>query len=111
MRPRPILRLQALVLVALIGALTTGLPSHHHEGADHGPVVSDAGHHTHGVQIVDHAERLASQVISATLSSAPTLQLDEDLLVRAQRSLTKSKPIPRGLPPPSDQPRAPPVSE
>ena len=110
MRPRPVIRLLALVLALLTGALTSGVPSHHHGDGDLRHVVSDAGHHGHGVQIVDQAERLASQGSAATLPSESTLDLDEDLPVTAQRSITRSQPTPRSLPPPSDQPRAPPVS-
>jgi hypothetical protein len=59
--PTPIRSTTAAFLVALLGVLGTGLPSHHHEGPDpstgseHHLVAPD--HHSHGTQIVEQDER------------------------------------------------------
>lgn len=110
MRPRPLVRLQALLLAALVGALTSGVPSHHHAESDLRPVLADADHHGHGVQLVDQSERLTSQMIAVALPSAPTLRLGEDLPTTDLTFQPARQPVIGGRPPPTDQPRAPPVS-
>ena len=110
MRPRPLIRLQALLLAVLIGALTSGVPSHHHGEADLHPVLADAGHHGHGVQLVDQSDRLTSEMSVAALPSAPTLYLGDDLSTTEVTFRLVRQPLTGGRPPPTDQPRAPPVS-
>lgn len=110
MRPRPIVRFQALVLVALIGGLSSGLPSHHHERPDRGPVLADAGHHAHGMQLVDPTERLTSHAIVAALPAGATIDVGEGAPTATMAVERASPPAARGRAPPSDRPRAPPVS-
>ena len=110
MRPKPLIRVQALLLAVLIGALTSGVPSHHHGEADLHPVLADAGHHGHGVQLVDQSDRLTSEMIVAALPSAPTFHLVDDLSTTEVTFRPVRQPVTDGRPPPTDQPRAPPVS-
>lgn len=98
------------MLAVLIGALTSGVPSHHHGEADLHPVLADAGHHGHGVQLVDQSDRLTSEMSVAALPSAPTLYLGDDLSTTEVTFRPVRQPVIRGRPPPTDQPRAPPVS-
>ncbi|MDT8370348.1 MAG: hypothetical protein RQ745_14160, partial [Longimicrobiales bacterium] len=72
-RTRP-LRSTAALLLVLSGALSTGLPSHHHEGAepaeDEVRVVS-TDHHSHGTELVEQDKRTpagAPQIAVTALS-------------------------------------------
>ena len=53
----------ALLLAALLGALGTGLPSHHHpdtsDSADEHPTV-EADHHSHGTVLIEQDDRVQS---------------------------------------------------
>jgi len=109
MRPRT-QRLQALLLAALMGALASGVPTHHHGEVSGSPVLADAGHHGHGVQLVDQTDRLTSKVMVAALPAPPSLAIAENLAVAAVTPARVTKPVAQGRPPPSDRPRAPPVS-
>jgi hypothetical protein len=97
------------MLVGLMGALASGLPSHHHASAE-GPVLVHAGHHGHGVQLVEQTERLTSQVIAISLPAAPAVDVGQDAPVVFVAVAESPQPVARGRPPPSDRPRAPPVS-
>lgn len=110
MRARPIIRLQASMLVALIMALTSGVPSHHHGEAGRDPILVDAGHHGHAVQLVDQTDRITSDLVVLALPVAPNEELADLAFVMAVPVVTPPEPIARGRPPPSDLPRAPPVS-
>ena len=63
MRRRSLLRLEALLALALLGAVTTGLPSHSHEGSETVGIESP-DHHGHGVQLVDQGPRVAGVVVA-----------------------------------------------
>jgi hypothetical protein len=110
MRARPIFRLQAFLLAALVAALASGPPSHHHEGPGSSPVLEDAGHHGHGVQLVEQADRLTSQTFDLATPTLRSVEVRAELLVVTTVVVWAPVPIARGRPPPSDRPRAPPVS-
>ena len=110
MCPTPFFRLQALLLLVLIGALASGLPSHHHESAEGGSTLTDAGHHGHGVELAEQADRLVSQAVVIALPATPTIGFDGEAPRVAIAVVVTSEPVARGRAPPSDRPRAPPVS-
>ena len=110
MRARPIFRLQAFLLAALVAALASGPPSHHHEGPDSGPVLEDAGHHGHGVQLVEQADRLTSHTFDFATPTLPSGEVREEPPVVTTVVVWAPEPVARGQPPPSVRPRAPPVS-
>ncbi len=94
----------------LLGALGTGLPSHHHEdvvrGDPHEQTVS-ADHHSHGTQLVEQVDRVTS---SAPDFVAPTPVAFELIVASTSpRSRTRPEPLrPMERAPPPDAPRAPP---
>jgi hypothetical protein len=110
MHPRPLLRLQALLLLALTGVLASGLPSHHHERPDVGPSVVDGGHHGHGAQLVELSDRQTSELVAAALPATGVVDVGEDERTLPVALVPAPQPVARGRPPPSDLPRAPPVS-
>jgi hypothetical protein len=101
----------AFCLVALLGALGTGLPSHHHEDApdrsDSLPDVSSADHHAHGTQLVDQDQRVPATGVEVVAPAALA-----DLLFpmpAAPVDLPRSNvPRPMERAPPAVAPRAPP---
>lgn len=101
----------AFCLVALLGALGTGLPSHHHEEApqpsDSLSGVYSADHHTHGTQLVDQDQRVPAAALEFAAPSALTDLLLPDRMkpVHPPRSST-FRPMERA--PPAVAPRAPP---
>jgi hypothetical protein len=86
------------------------VPSHHHGEAGRLPVVVDAGHHGHGVQLVDQVDRLTSDGIVAALPANPILEIGGYAPVSVGTVVPPARPIATGRAPPSDRPRAPPVS-
>jgi hypothetical protein len=110
MRARRTLRLQAALLVGLMTAVSSGLPSHHHYGAEVGPALADAGHHGHGTQIVEQSDRQTSEIFGVALPPPPTARLDEASAPAVAPLATTSRLRARGRSPPSSRPRAPPVS-
>jgi hypothetical protein len=97
-------------MAALIGALSSGLPSHHHEGSEPGPRLVDAGHHGHGVQLTEQTDRLKSELVAPGLPAPRVLLAQDDAPVIEAVAAPAIEPAPLGRPPPSDRPRAPPVS-
>lgn len=111
MRTRPLFRLQALLLLALSGALSTGVPSHHHERPDTGPTLVHADHHGHGTQLVDQGDRQTSEVVvAAAIPTTSTFELPGVEPTASVAPVLAPRPLARGQPPPSERPRAPPVS-
>jgi len=110
MLPRRLLRLSAIVLLALMGVLTSGVPSHHHGEAGRVPILEDAGHHGHGIQLVDQADRLTSDGVVAALPSAPLVEVGDLAPVTVGTDVPAIQPVATGRAPPSDRPRAPPLS-
>lgn len=103
----------ALGLIALLCALSTGLPSHHHgHGAPSGDVgtVLEAGdHHAHGVDLVeqlDRAPQILPHVVPPPVSGFQPATGVERLSDPAPEPLA----APTGRSPPAVTPRAPPHS-
>jgi hypothetical protein len=112
MRSKPFLRTVSLVLVALVGVLTTGVPSHHHGEVGPTPALEDAGHHGHVVQLIDQSDRLKSEGTStaALPPSSPIGLAFVPADVAEGTSASTSRAVAGGRSPPTAQPRAPPVS-
>lgn len=101
----------AVLLLALSGALSTGLPSHHHEDAapaDRDVQLVSADHHSHGTRLVDQDERTPSgtpQMAVVFRSDielpAPPTAAVAPVAVRALRPSERA--------PPPGAPRAPPL--
>lgn len=103
----------ALGLVALLCALSTGLPSHHHahgaSGGEAGSVVEAGDHHAHGVELVEQLDRVPQT--PPHVAASPISGFEP---VAGTERLTDPTPEPRAAPtgrsPPSVAPRAPPLS-
>jgi hypothetical protein len=108
MRCPSLLRMQSLGLLGLLVATGTGLPSHHHLDPVGTPVLSDAGHHAHGVRLLDEPERITSQVVVAAL---PTRLYSAEWTLResVSRVVAAETARPTSRAPPSARPRAPPL--
>jgi len=109
-RTRPAFKRVALLLVGVTLALATGVPSHHHERPGAGPSLVDAGHHGHGTKLLDQASRLTSEFSSAALPSNVRLEVYTTATMSFEAPVPTPRAVARGQPPPSDLPRAPPVS-
>lgn len=110
MRPPRLFKLQALLLTALTLALATGVPSHHHERSDTGPILVDAGHHGHGTKLVDQDNRQTSELVAVALPTRTSAEVFAVAPAFFVAPLPSPRPTATGQPPPSDRPRAPPVS-
>ena len=113
MRPGQTLRsATASCLVVLLGALGTGLPSHHHEGpARHadGHHTVDANHHSHGTLLIEQDDRVQSA--PPQLATASEVALGIPLLItRAISGALRDAAPPKERAPPPGAPRAPPRS-
>jgi hypothetical protein len=107
MRPRLTDRVLTLTLVAVLLATGSGWPSHDHRGDDLGPVLMDAGHHSHGVLVMDAVMRLASPNILAVVPG----RVVELVWIHANVAQPVSGVLdvrPRERAPPPSRPRAPP---
>ena len=102
----------AALLVALLGILNTGLPSHGHEidrpATTHGHAAISADTHSHGVILIDAADRVPS--MSAQVPAA-AVGIDAAAVAAPDRRLqtfdaAPLRPSERG--PPQAAPRAPP---
>jgi hypothetical protein len=103
----------AACLVALLGVLGTGLPSHHHEGPDPTPgsahhlVAPD--HHSHGTQLVEQDERAPGGTLRLPALAAAVARVAP---VATTPVAAPEQDVPRPMeraPPPGDA-RAPPSS-
>jgi hypothetical protein len=112
MRCRPLRSLTAAGLALLLGLLQTGLPSHSHEtdaaGAT-GAAVVRADHHTHGVALVEQAERVQSTLVLLPALAAPSQStgFEAPAGTFAVAHTTPLRPLGRA-PPPANASRAPP---
>jgi hypothetical protein len=112
MIPRPVRSITAALLVALLGILHSGIPSHSHETdrpeAIQGGVAISADTHSHGVILLDVAERVpatgAQFPLPAVRSEATSAAAPEDRLHTFDAA--PLRPSERGPPPAA--PRAPP---
>lgn len=99
-------------LVALLGILGTGLPSHHHEVSQDHPDehhIIAADHHSHGTLLVDQDDRVQSA--PPQLAAATELTLDFPVPdVRVVDLSLRDFLSARERAPPPGAPRAPPPS-
>ncbi len=101
----------ASCLIALVCALSTGVPSHHHERPDdsHGTVhVIGPDHHSHGTILVEQAERVSSsppQLIAVVASGSEPIPAAVSSVVQQRREPIRPR---ERAPPPNNAPRAPP---
>jgi hypothetical protein len=102
----------AALLVALLGILNTGMPSHSHEtdrpDTTYGYAAISADTHSHGARLLDAAERVPS---TSTQVPAIAVGIDEASVAAPDRRLQTFhapplRPSERGPPPAA--PRAPP---
>jgi hypothetical protein len=102
----------AALLMALLGILNTGMPSHSHETdrpeTTPGYALISADFHSHGVTLVDAADRVPS---TSTQAPAETVGIDAASIAAPDRRLQTFhapplRPSERG--PPPSAPRAPP---
>lgn len=109
MRRAPSNRIVPGALLLILGALSSGLPSHHHGGdLDEGPRIEAADHHGHGVILTEQTGQLPSApVATATPARATSLRVLSIVAVPAARPSYHTRPHER--PPPTTSPRAPPV--
>lgn len=98
-------------LLALLAALATGLPSHHHGEAintgEETRLVS-ADHHAHATQLVEQDDRVPSGGVQVTVPASVTLEPSTAPAVLVD-SLPNQLPRPQDRAPPPGAPRAPPV--
>jgi hypothetical protein len=112
MRCRLLRSVTAAWLALLLGLLQTGLPSHSHEtdavGTTGGAVVR-AEHHTHGVTLVEQAERVQSTPVLLPALAAPAQNtgFEAPAGTFAVAHATPLRPLGRA-PPPANASRAPP---
>lgn len=108
---RPLRSTVTVWLLALLTALGTGLPSHHHGEAintDHEERLVSADHHAHATQLVEQGDRVPSgglQIaapVPATMEPGTAVSVLED-------PLPDQLPRPQERAPPPGAPRAPPV--
>jgi hypothetical protein len=97
-----------MAVLALLGATGTGLPSHSHRDATEGPLLVDAGHHGHGVQLLEQDEgRVAHGIGFPTPALAIGLYPGGGALAGPPAA---ARPVlPHSRAPPSSRPRAPPL--
>ena len=109
---RPFRSRIASFLVALLGALGTGLPSHHHEGSPDGPDeyhTIAADDHSHGTLLVDQDDRVQSAPPELAVATELTLDVPVPAVRVVSFALRESLPARERAPPPG-APRAPPPS-
>lgn len=97
-----------MALLALLGATATGLPSHSHRDPTEGPVLVDAGHHGHGVQLVEQDEGRVAHGIGFPIP-ALVIALDPGMGGLAGPPAAARPVLPHSRAPPSSRPRAPPL--
>lgn len=99
------------MLLALSGALSTGLPSHHHGDAGPGNAfvsVASADHHSHGTQLVEQDERTPSATLQMAVASRSDIELPAPPTATvAPVAAGAVRPTERA--PPPGAPRAPPL--
>jgi hypothetical protein len=112
MRARSLRSITAVCLVAVLGVLHTGLPSHSHElerpeaAGDHATIGAD--HHQHGTQLVEQAERVQSAPVQLEAPPLTTAGMTFSTVKynTAYHRITPLRPLERA--PPPGAPRAPP---
>jgi hypothetical protein len=112
MNRRVILRAQALALAVVLAGTSTGMPSHHHGDDELTPVLADADHHGHGVQVVEQSDRLRTEIGSVdAVPAMATTGVGIAAVEKVDLLVPSSLPVIGGRAPPPARPRAPPVSD
>lgn len=107
----PRARLTALSLLTLLGVLSTGLPSHHHEDAQGGDVETrmiSADHHGHVSALVEQDERAPTGSLEIPVPAVLALGIGLDSGPDRPVFRRDVPPSPLERAPPPSAPRAPP---
>jgi len=109
MRRSPSQRLLSGLLLLILGALGTGLPSHSHRlaGDDSHQLVASE-HHDHGVVLTEQTDRIPSGPPSLAVLTETTALADRPVL-KVPDAVRRELELPRERAPPSTSPRAPPL--
>ncbi len=109
MRRSPSQRLLSGLLLLILGALGTGLPSHSHRvaGDDSYQLVAPE-HHDHGVVLTEQTDRIPAGPISLAVPAETTALADPPVVI-ALDVVRRELDLPRERAPPSASPRAPPL--
>ena len=109
MRRSPSQRLISGLLLLILGALGTGLPSHSHGVAgENSPRLVAPDHHDHGVVLTEQTDRIPAGPTSLAVLTETTALADPPVVLTpdlVHRELN----LPRERAPPSTSPRAPPL--
>ena len=108
--PRPLRSTVTGCLLALLVALGTGLPSHHHVDAIPSgdvPRMVSADHHAHATQLVEQDDRVPSGGVHVALGTPVAVERIPDDHVGAE-PVPSQLPRPQERAPPPGAPRAPP---
>ncbi len=110
MRRSPSQRLISGLLLLILGALGTGLPSHSHGVArDDGQQLVAPDHHDHGVVLTEQTDRIPASPMSLAVL-AETAALADPPVILTPDVVHRELDLPRERAPPSTSPRAPPLS-
>ena len=102
-------RLLSCLLLLILGALATGLPSHSHGGAGYEFVELVApDHHGHGVILTEQTDRVPTIAVLFAVP-AGTIRLADRPLAVASAVPPHQGDLPNERAPPSTSPRAPPL--
>ncbi len=109
MRRSPSQRLLSGLLLLILGALGTGLPSHSHRvaGDDRQQLVAPE-HHDHGVVLTEQTDRMPTGPTSLAVLAETTALADPPVVI-APDVVRRELNLPRERAPPSNSPRAPPL--
>jgi hypothetical protein len=100
----------AAVAAALILVLSTGAPTHHHEGSagEHGTVVIGPDHHSHGTILVDQGDRVTSSGPEIAVPAVGRMEAVAPQVIPIFVTRTVTVRPRERAPPPNRSPRAPP---
>ena len=109
MRRSPSQRLLSGLLLLILGALGTGLPSHSHRlaGDDSYQLVAPE-HHDHGVVLTEQTDRMPTGPTSLAVLAETTVLADPPVVITPD-VVRHELNLPRERAPPSNSPRAPPL--
>jgi hypothetical protein len=107
MRRSATFRLEALIVLGLLGAIATGVPSHGH-GEGYSVGIESPDHHGHGVQLVDTGPRIT--VGSSVFVASDGVAVAWIPPVAISTPLGLDERLPRDRSPPPARPRAPPLA-
>ena len=109
MRRSPFQRLLASLLLLILGALGTGLPSHSHRVAnDASQQLVAPEHHDHVVVLTEQTDRIPAGPTLLTVLAETTALADPPVVIISD-VVRRELDLPRERAPPSTSPRAPPL--